>query len=56
MIDRASPEDTVLWYRTIHSDLEKYQISRAAWTYKQMDFGLSDTRMDGVRKELIQYL
>ena len=56
VIDRASPEDTVLWYRTIHSVLEKYQISRAAWTYKQMDFGLSDTRMDGVRKELIQYL
>ena len=56
VIDKATPEDTVKWYRVIHEVLEKYQISRAAWNYKEMDFGLSDARLDGVRDELIKYL
>ena len=56
VIDKATPEDTVLWYRTIHEVFEEYQISRCAWSYRQMDFGLSDSRLDGVRKELIRYL
>ena len=56
VIDRATPEDTVKWYRTINSVFEKHGIARAAWSYKQMDFGLSDSRLDGVRAELIKYL
>ena len=35
---------------------EKYGIGRAAWSYRQMDFGLSDARMDGVRAELVKVL
>ena len=56
VIDRATPEDTVQWYRTIHATFEKYGISRSAWSYKQMDFGLSDSRLDGVRDQLIPLL
>ncbi len=56
VIDRATPEDTVRWFRHIHDTFEKYGISRAAWSYKQMDFGLSDTRLDGVREELLGLL
>lgn len=56
VIDRANPEDTVKWFRLIHAAFEKYQISRAAWSYKEMDFGLSDSRMDAVRDELIPLL
>ena len=56
VIDRATPGDTVKWYRTIHSTFEKYGISRCAWSYKQMDFGLSDSRLDGVRDQLISLL
>ena len=56
VIDRASPEDTVRWYRCIHAVFEKYGMARCAWSYKQMDFGLSDSRLDGVREELIRYL
>ena len=56
MIDRATPEDTVKWFRTINEVLEKHGIARAAWSYRQMDFGLSDARLDGVRNELIKYL
>ena len=55
-IDVVSPEDTVKWYRTINSVFEKYGIGRAAWSYKAMDFGLSDHRLDGVHDELIKLL
>ncbi len=56
VIDQATPEDTVRWYRMIHETFEKYGISRCAWSYKEMDFGLSDARMDGVREELLRFL
>ena len=56
VIDRATPEDTVKWYKTINRVFEKHGIARAAWSYKQMDFGISDSRLDGVREELIKYL
>lgn len=56
VIDIVSPEDTVKWFKAIHSVFEKYGISRSAWSYKEMDFGLSDARLDGVREELLKYL
>ena len=56
VIDRATPEDTVKWFRCIHAVFEKYDMPRCAWSYKRMDFGLSDARLDGVRDELLKYL
>ena len=56
VIDRAAPEDALKWFKTINSVFEKYEIARSAWSYKEMDFGLSDSRMDGVRDELVKYL
>lgn len=56
VIDLASPEDTVKWFRAINEAFEKMGICRAAWSYKKMDFGLSDERMSGVIDELIKFL
>ena len=56
VINIASPEDTLKWYKTINKVFEKYGISRSAWSYKQMDFGISDEHLDSVRDELIKYL
>ena len=56
VIDIASPEDTVKWFRCIHEAFEKYGIARSAWSYKQMDFGLSDPRLDAVRSQLLPLL
>ncbi len=56
VIDRATPGDTVKWYRQIHDTFEKHGISRCAWSYKEMDFGLSDARLDSVREELLALL
>ena len=56
VIDRVPPEQALVWYRLIHEAFEHYGIGRAAWSYRQMDFGLSDTRMDPVREELVRNL
>ena len=56
VIENATPEDTVKWYKAINAVFEKHGIARAAWSYKRMNFGLSDARLDAVRDELIRYL
>ena len=56
VIDLATPEDIIAWYKTINEVFKKYNIGRAAWSYKQMNFGLSDTRLDAYREELLKYL
>lgn len=56
VIDVAKPEEAVKWYRTINTAFEQVGIGRAAWSYREMDFGISDSRMDGVRDELLRYM
>ena len=56
VIDLADPEDAYVWYRMIHQAFDKYGIGRAAWSYREMDFGLSDKRMDPVRERLLEVL
>ena len=56
VVNLASPEDTLKWYRAIHSVFEKYGIGRAAWSYKEMDFGLVDPHMDAVREDVLKLL
>ncbi|MBQ8567843.1 MAG: glycoside hydrolase family 5 protein [Oscillospiraceae bacterium] len=56
VINTVSPEEALKWFRCINSVFEKHNISRCAWSYKEMDFGLSDSRLDGVRKELLKYI
>lgn len=56
VIDRVTPEDTVKWFKTIHAAFIEMGISRCAWSYKEMDFGLSDERLSDVIDTLIQYL
>jgi hypothetical protein len=52
VIDVVSPEEALEWYKVINRVLERHGISRAAWSYKQMDFGIADDRMSSVRDEL----
>ena len=56
VIDLVSPEDTVKWYKTINTVFEKYGISRCLWSYKEMDFGFSDSRLEKVRNELLKFV
>ncbi len=56
VIDVVSPEEALKWFRDLHAVFERHGIARSLWSYKQMDFGLSDARMDGVREELLSLL
>lgn len=56
VIENAKPEDVIKWFKAINSAFEKLNISRAVWSYKQMNFGIADERMEDVRDELIKYL
>ena len=56
MIDIASPEDSLEWFRTIHKVFEKHDIARSVWSYKKMDFGIADSKYDGIREELLKWL
>lgn len=56
VINRTDTDSTLNWYRDLHLIMEKYHISRAAWTYKEMDFGITDSHPDSVREELIRCL
>ena len=56
VIDRVPPEDLVKWFEAIHATFEKYEIARCVWSFRQMDFGIADDRLDGVRDQLIPLL
>ena len=56
VIDQADCESTVNWYREIHKALEECNISRAAWTYKEMDFGITTKHLLPVMNDIIELL
>ncbi len=49
----ADAESAVNWYRDIHSVLDKYGIGRAMWSYKGMDFGLSDGLLSCITERIV---
>ncbi|WP_026652967.1 glycoside hydrolase family 5 protein [Butyrivibrio proteoclasticus] len=52
VINLASAEDSLKWYQAICKCFDKFGIGRAAWSYKEMDFGLSDDHMKAVLPEI----
>ena len=56
VIDLAAPIDTVKWFACINAVFKKYDIGRAVWSYKEMDFGLIDAHYDDVRSDIIDLL
>ena len=51
-IDRMNEENALKWYREIHAIFKKYGIGSAAWSYKRMDFGLTDDDRRNLVKEI----
>lgn len=56
VIDQASPEATLRWFQDIHAIFEKYGISRAVWSYKEMNFGLIDRHYAPIYEKLLECL
>ena len=44
------------WYKDIHSVFEKYGIGRAAWNYKEKDYGLEGEHYAPIIDELVKYM
>ena len=42
--------------RYFNAVFKKYDIGRAVWSYKEMDFGLIDAHYDDVRSDIIDLL
>ena len=42
VIDKADREDAQLWFNDFHAVMDKNDIGRAVWSYKQMDFEISE--------------
>ena len=56
VIDIVPTADALEWFKVINAVFERHGIARCVWSYRQMDFGISDSRWDTVREELIQVL
>ena len=56
VIDRVAPEEALLWFEAFHKSLKNAGIGSAVWSYRRMDFGLSDARMDGVRDRVLKLI
>lgn len=42
VIDQAENEDLLRWYKDIHEVFDSFGFGRAAWNYKEKDFGIID--------------
>jgi len=53
VINLADVNAKVRWYKEIHKVLEKYNIGRALWSYKEMDYGIIDDLNKDVLKDIV---
>lgn len=56
VIDRTKPQALLRWFQDIHAVFEEYGIARAVWTYKEMDFGITDEHYSEVFQEILKNL
>ena len=56
VINRVPAVEALKWYQTIHQAFEYYGIGRAAWNYKEMQYGFMDEHFKDVVDEVIKYL
>lgn len=56
VIDRAPVEDTLAWFKDIFEVFEEYNIHCAVWSYKEMDFGVTDEHYAPIADELFSIM
>jgi hypothetical protein len=56
VIDKASLPSMLNWFSDINSVFKEYGISRAVWTYKGKDFGITDEHFSGILDKLVKLL
>ena len=53
VIDQAPVEDTLKWFKDVDSVFDKFDIGCSVWTYKKMDFGITDEHYKDIKDDLI---
>lgn len=53
VIDQAPVMDTLQWFKDVDEVFEKFNIGCAAWTYKKMDFGITDDHYKDIKDDVI---
>ena len=56
VIDVVPPEDAIGWFTAIHEVFEHHRIARCLWSWKEMDFGFADARMEAVRCRMLKLI
>ena len=56
VINQAPVDSTLNWYQDIHAVFEKYGIGRAVWSYKEMDFGITEEHYETIKNDMIALL
>ncbi len=56
VINLADAGESLAWYKIINAAFRKHGIGRAAWNFRQKDFGLVDEHLKPVIDELLNYL
>lgn len=54
VIDRAPLPDTLNWFRDVDQVFREYGIGCAVWSYKEMDFGITESHYDPIREDLLK--
>jgi len=54
VIDQAPVEDTLRWFTDIDTAFRKHNIGCSVWSYKLMDFGLTDEHYAPIYKDLMK--
>lgn len=56
VINQAPIQDTLRWFKDVLLVFSENDIGHAMWTYKQMDFGLTEDHYSPIRQELLSLL
>ncbi len=56
VIDRVPDDKLLRWYADVSATFNKFGIGRAAWTYREKDFGITDPCREKIIEQIIKYL
>ena len=56
VIDKVGGADLLRWYDDIHAVFDKFGFGRAAWNYKEKDFGIIDECRADIADEIVKHL
>ncbi|MCM1168139.1 MAG: glycoside hydrolase family 5 protein [Ruminococcus sp.] len=56
VIDRVPDEQLLRWYADVSATFDKLGIGRAAWTYREKDFGITDPCRAGIADKIVKLL